>query len=64
MKQLKLTLALLAGLAVASVTTAAFAGDDKETTIRVAKSRYGRESGVPGEITVVWDEAMTRFGKA
>jgi type 1 fimbria pilin len=33
MKKLKLTLALLAGLAVASVTTTAFAGDDKEVTI-------------------------------
>ena len=35
--------------------------DDKETTIRVAKSRYGSEIGIPGEITVVWDEARTRF---
>ena len=33
----------------------------KETTIRVAKSRYGSEIGVPGEITVVWDERRTRF---
>jgi twinkle protein len=27
--------------------------DAKETTIRVAKSRYGSEIGIPGEITVV-----------
>ncbi len=38
--------------------------DDKETTIRVAKSRYGSEIGIPGEITAVWDEARTRFGVA
>lgn len=35
--------------------------DTQETTIRVAKSRYGSEIGIPGEITVVWDEARTRF---
>ena len=33
MKKLKLTIALLAGLAVASVTTTAFAADAKEVTI-------------------------------
>ena len=35
--------------------------DDKETTIRVVKSRYHSAIGVPGEITVVWDEGRTRF---
>jgi len=33
MKNLKLTLALLAGLAVASVSTTAFAADSKEVTV-------------------------------
>ena len=28
---------------------------------RVVKSRYGSAVGVPGEITVVWDEGRTRF---
>ncbi len=37
--------------------------DAQETTIRVVKSRYASEIGVPGEITVVWDEARTRFEK-
>jgi hypothetical protein len=35
--------------------------EDKETTIRVVKSRYGSEIGIPGEITVVWDEERTQF---
>lgn len=36
--------------------------DEKETTIRVVKSRYASEIGIPGEITVVCDEARTWFG--
>jgi twinkle protein len=35
--------------------------DEKNTTIRVVKSRYASEIGIPGEITVVWDEGRTRF---
>lgn len=35
--------------------------DSDETAIRVVKSRYHSAIGVPGEITVVWDEARTRF---
>ncbi|MBS0517278.1 MAG: AAA family ATPase [Proteobacteria bacterium] len=37
--------------------------DDRETLIRVVKSRYHTAIGTPGEVKVVWDEGRTRFGR-
>lgn len=36
--------------------------DDRETLIRIVKSRYHAAIGTPGEVKVVWDESRTRFG--